>query len=136
VPGAAPVVVVATAASLAYVSEQANPASPEVSPGSPAETGPARAATGPVRDEAGPAADPAEVLRARAGLRPAPPPLEVDTFTLVLIGLGLWAVAFLALLPVRHEHREWLEICVAGFGLGLIGLVLSRNRRFRRGQPR
>jgi Protein of unknown function (DUF2530) len=108
---------------LGYVSEQAEPASPEVSPGSPAET----AAT---------PTDPAELLGARAGLRPAPPPLEVDTFRLVLVGIALWAVAFLALLPVRHEHREWLEICVAGFGLGLIGLVLSRNRRFRRGQPR
>jgi Protein of unknown function (DUF2530) len=71
-----------------------------------------------------------------AGLRPAPPPLEVDTFTLVLVGVGLWVVAFLALLPVRHEHREWLEICAAGFGLGLIGLVLTRHRRFRRGRPR
>ena len=69
-------------------------------------------------------------------MRPAPPPLEVDTFRLVLIGIGLWAVAFLALLPVRHEHRLWLEICAAGFGLGLIGLWLTRNRRFRQGQPR
>ena len=55
---------------------------------------------------------------------------------LVLIGIVLWAVAFLALLPVRHEHRLWLEICAVGFGLGLIGLWLSRNRRFRHGRPR
>ena len=71
-----------------------------------------------------------------AGLRPAPPPLEADTFTLVLIGTLLWAVAFLALLPVRHEHRLWLEICAAGCGLGVIGLWLTRNRRFRHGRPR
>jgi hypothetical protein len=141
------------------VSEHANAASPEVSRGDPAETEPARAVTGPAGDDArpvesagmaGPAhpadsvdsvdpvdpVDPVELLRVRAGLRPAPPPLEVDTFTLVLIGIGLWAVAFLALLPVRHEHRGWLEICVAGFGLGLVGLVLSRNRRIRRSRPR
>jgi Protein of unknown function (DUF2530) len=97
------------------VSDQANPASPEVSGDGAAETG---------------------QLPGRAGLRPAPPPLEVDTFTLVLIGIGLWAVAFLALLPVRHEHRLWLGICLAGFGLGFIGLWLTRNRRFRHGQPR
>jgi len=55
---------------------------------------------------------------------------------LVLIGIVLWAIAFLALLPVRHEHRLWLEICAAGFGLGFIGLWLTRDRRFRHGRPR
>ena len=83
-----------------------------------------------------PAEEPSPASPLTSGLRPAPPPLEVDTFTLVLVGLGLWALAFLALLPVRDEHRLWLEICVAGFGLGLIGLFLSRRRRYRRGQPR
>jgi Protein of unknown function (DUF2530) len=97
------------------VSDQANPAPPEGPRVSPAETG---------------------QLPGHAGLRPAPPPLEADTFTLVLIGIVLWAVAFLALLPVRHEHRLWLEICAAGFGLGFIGLWLTRNRRFRHGRPR
>jgi hypothetical protein len=97
------------------VSDQANPGSPEVPRDSAAETG---------------------QLPLRAGLRPAPPPLEADTFRLVLIGIVLWAVAFLALLPVRHEHRLWLEICAVGFGLGFIGLWLTRNRRFRHGRPR
>lgn len=97
------------------MSDEAKPASGEVSQSSAAETG---------------------QLPGRAGLRPAPPPLEADTFILVLIGTVLWAVAFLALLPVRHEHRLWLEICATGFGLGLIGLWLTRNRRFRHGRPR
>ena len=97
------------------MSDQANPASPEDSRDSAVETG----------QQPG-----------RAGLHPAPPPLEADTFTLVLIGIVLWAVAFLALLPVRHEQRLWLEICAAGFGLGFIGLWLTRNRRFRHGHPR
>jgi Protein of unknown function (DUF2530) len=97
------------------MSDQANPGSPERPRLSAAETG---------------------QLLGRPGLRPAPPPLEVDTFTLVLIGIVLWAVAFLALLPVRHEHRLWLEICAAGFGLGFIGLWLTRNRRFRHGRRR
>jgi len=106
---------VATEASLAYVSEQADPASQEAPRVSAAE---------------------AAQIPGRAGLRPAPPPLEADTFTLVLIGNVLWAVAFLALLPFRDEHRLWLEICAVGLGLGLIGLWLSRNRRFRHGRPR
>jgi Protein of unknown function (DUF2530) len=97
------------------VSEQADPGSPEASRLPAAEIG---------------------QIPGRAGLRPAPPPLEADTFTLVLIGIVLWAVAFVALLPVRHEHRLWLEICAAGIGLGFIGLWLSRNRRFRHGRPR
>jgi hypothetical protein len=113
------------------VSDQANPVRPEVSPDFPAET-----IQHPDSTEPSAGADAVEVLGGRAGLRPAPPPLEADTFTLVLVGIGLWAVAFLALLPVRHEHRLWLEICVAGFGLGLIGLFLSRKRRYRRGRPR
>jgi Protein of unknown function (DUF2530) len=99
------VVVVVTADSLAYVSEQANPSSEDVSPRHPAET---------------------------ARLRPAPPPLEVNTFTVVLIGEVLWLVAFLAVLPFRDGHRIWWETCLAGFGLGLIGLFLTRHRRPRR----
>jgi hypothetical protein len=97
------------------VCDEANPVSPDVSGDAAAETG---------------------QLPGLAGLRPAPPPLEADTFMLVLIGIVLWGVAFLALLPVRHEHRLWLEICVAGFGLGFIGLWLTRNRRFRHGRAR
>jgi hypothetical protein len=97
--------VVDTAASLAYVSDQANPSSGDVSPGH--------------RPEAG-------------GPRPAPPPLELNIFTVTLIGEVLWLVAFLAVLPFRDGHRLWWETCVAGFGLGLMGLFLTRHRRPRR----
>ncbi|HEV7653545.1 MAG TPA: DUF2530 domain-containing protein [Mycobacteriales bacterium] len=65
-------------------------------------------------------------------LRPAPPPLEVDTFTVVLIGMGLWVLAFLALLPFRDGHGVWLQSCAVGFGLGFLGLLMTRNRRHRR----
>lgn len=112
VAGAASVVV--TTDSLAYVSHQANPRPEDVAGRHPAETG------NPLR----------------AGLRAAPAPLEADTFMLVLVGMGLWALGFLALLPVRHGHGLWLQTCAVGFGLGIIGLVLSRNRRYRNGEPR
>jgi hypothetical protein len=96
------------------VSDQANPRPEDVTGGHSTET------VGPLR----------------AGLRPAPPPLEADTFVLVLVGMAVWALGFLALLPVRDGHGLWLQTCAVGFGLGLIGLFLARNRRYRRGQPR
>jgi hypothetical protein len=97
------VVVVVTAASLAYVSEPADPPPEEVPPHG-VET---------------------------RGLRPAPPALEANTFALVALGEALWVVAFLVLLPFRDGRGLWLETCVAGFGLGLLGLFLSRHRRGR-----
>jgi hypothetical protein len=97
------VIVVGTAASLEYVSEPADPPPEEVPPHA-VETG---------------------------GLRPAPPALEVNTFALVALGEALWVVAFLVLLPFRDGRGLWLETCVAGFGLGLLGLLLSRHRRGR-----
>jgi hypothetical protein len=93
---------VATAASLASVSEQADQS----------------------------AGDGAAGHRPAPGrLRPAPPPLELNAFTVVLIGEVLWLAGFLAVLPFRDEHPGWWQTCVAGFALGLIGLFLTRHRR-------
>lgn len=94
--------VVVTADSLAYVPQPANPPPEEISGRHPAET---------------------------RGLRPAPPPLEVDTFALVAIGEALWLLAFVVLLFFRDGHGLWLQTCAAGFLLGLLGLYASRNRR-------
>jgi hypothetical protein len=94
--------VVVTADSLAYVPQPANPSPEEISVHHP--------------------------LEAR-GLRPSPPPLEVDTFALVMIGEALWLVAFVVLLFFRDGHGLWLQTCAAGFLLGLLGAFLSRTRR-------
>jgi hypothetical protein len=59
----------------------------------------------------------------------------VDTFTMVLAGMAAWVLAFLVLLPFRDGHGLWLQTCAVGFGLGFLGLVLSRNRRVRRRRP-
>lgn len=64
-----------------------------------------------------------------------PPPVQIDTGRIVLIGTALWFVAFVVLLPFYgwlgdHGHRVWLWTCLAGWILGLIGyLILRRHRR-------
>jgi uncharacterized protein DUF2530 len=61
-------------------------------------------------------------------------PLDVDGVRTVAIGSVIWIVAFLAMLPFigtlrDHDKLSWLWICIAGFGLGLIGLEYCRRRR-------
>ncbi|MPZ95526.1 MAG: DUF2530 domain-containing protein [Propionibacteriales bacterium] len=61
-------------------------------------------------------------------------PLDVDGVRTVAVITSLWIVAFLALLPfygtlVSTGRTWWLWTCVAGFGLGLIGLEYCRRRR-------
>jgi hypothetical protein len=67
-------------------------------------------------------------------LKTPPEPVQVDSRRIVLIGTGLWFVAFVALLPFydwlsRHGHRIWLWTCLAGWILGLVGLALVRKHR-------
>jgi hypothetical protein len=67
-------------------------------------------------------------------LRPSPPPLEANDVAIVGGGTVLWFVAFLALLPFHSTLAEqgrgdWQWICLAGGGLGLIGLWYCRARR-------
>ena len=69
---------------------------------------------------------------------PQPPPVQMNTGRIILVGTGIWFVGFLALLPFygwlgRHDHRIWLWTCLAGWVLGLIGFVLvGRHRRLGR----
>lgn len=69
-------------------------------------------------------------------LQPPPEPVEAHTTRIVLIGTVLWALAFLALLPFGDEladadRSSWPWVCLAGVGLGLLGLVICirRDRR-------
>lgn len=50
------------------------------------------------------------------------------------IGTAIWFVAFIVLLPFygwlgRHGHHVWLWTALAGWLLGLAGLVLVRKHR-------
>jgi RsiW-degrading membrane proteinase PrsW (M82 family) len=68
--------------------------------------------------------------------RPDPEPLEVNEKRIVLVGLALWAVAFVVLAVFfrddlrRHDATWWLWACLVGIVLGLYALrFVSRRQR-------
>lgn len=68
-------------------------------------------------------------------------PLDVDGVRTVQVGIAVWFVAFLALLPfwgslADADRTWWLWTCLAGCGLGLIGLEYCRRRKAARGRRR
>jgi drug/metabolite transporter (DMT)-like permease len=83
-------------------------------------------------------------LDAVTGDKPKPPPLDPPMVPFSLAGLGVFAVAGLALLPFRgwlstHGDTDWLWVCLAGFLVGLPGLAVMirhdvRRRRRRSGR--
>jgi multidrug transporter EmrE-like cation transporter len=57
----------------------------------------------------------------------APPPLQVDSARVVLVGIGLWAVALVVLLLLGERvDRMWTWTCLAAIGLGLLGLWIMK----------
>jgi hypothetical protein len=63
-----------------------------------------------------------------------PPAVEINVRRIVAVGTAIWFVAFVVLLPFydwlgRHDHRIWLWTCLAGWVLGLIGLLIMRRHR-------
>jgi hypothetical protein len=70
--------------------------------------------------------------RRAAPRRPALEPLEVDSVKVVAIGTVLWGIAFLALVPFWGRLQDsgrawWLWTCLAGLGLGLLGVEVCRR---------
>jgi hypothetical protein len=68
-------------------------------------------------------------------------PLDVDGVRTVQVGVALWVIGFLALLPfygrLRDSGHGWmLWTCAAGCGLGLLGLEYCRRRRLVRTERR
>lgn len=63
-------------------------------------------------------------------------PLDVTGVRTVAVGACLWLVALVVLIPFYGTLRDsgrgwWLWTCVAGLGLGLVGLEYCRRRRSR-----
>jgi Protein of unknown function (DUF2530) len=61
-------------------------------------------------------------------------PLDVDGVRTVQVGVALWAIGFLALVPfygrLQDAGHSWLLwTCAAGCGLGLLGLEYCRRRK-------
>ncbi|TIC82016.1 DUF2530 domain-containing protein [Nocardioides sp. GY 10127] len=64
-------------------------------------------------------------------------PLDTDGVRTVTVGTALCFLGFLALIPFygwleQTERTWWLWVCLAGTGLGLLGLEYVRRRRDRR----
>lgn len=61
-------------------------------------------------------------------------PMDVDGVRTMTVGTIAWGVAVIALLPFlgtlsESDRSWWIWTCIAGFGLGLIGLEYCRRRR-------
>lgn len=66
--------------------------------------------------------------------REAPEPLEANDVATVTVGTIVWFALFLVQLPFYgwysdHGHTWWIWTCLAGAGLGLIGLKYTTARR-------
>jgi hypothetical protein len=73
-------------------------------------------------------------MRKRSPLREAPEPLEADDVATVAVGTVIWFVLFAVQLPFYgwysdHGHAWFIWSCLAGGGLGLVGLRYVRARR-------
>jgi hypothetical protein len=60
--------------------------------------------------------------------------MEVNEAKVIWIGIGLWTAAFLILLPFRKTlmqdgHGWLLYTCLAGAGLGMLGLPMVTRRK-------
>lgn len=69
--------------------------------------------------------------------RPKVEPIDEDGVRAAEIGALVWLVAFVGLLPFwgplrSHGHTWLIWMCLAGFGLGAIGMEITRRRRARR----
>jgi hypothetical protein len=64
-----------------------------------------------------------------------PEALQINPRQVIAVGIALFFVAFVVLLPFwswlgEHHHRDWLWTTLAGWLLGIAGwLLMGRHRR-------
>lgn len=61
------------------------------------------------------------------------PPMDVDGVRALTVGTVIWLVAFVGMLPFYGRLQDsgdgwWLWTCLAGFGLGALGIEYARRR--------
>ena len=68
--------------------------------------------------------------------RTDPAPVVTDDRKAMVVGLALWLVALIAVLIAlptltASDQAWWLEMCVTGLVLGVIGIAYTQRRRGR-----
>lgn len=68
--------------------------------------------------------------------RPDPEPVKTDDRKAMLVGIALWLVALAVLLVMLPQllasgMTRWLWTCVAGIGLGMLGILYTHQRQRR-----
>lgn len=60
-------------------------------------------------------------------------PLDVDGVAVMTIGTVLWGVALVVLLATgirpADDNGWYLGVCIAGMGMGALGIIYTRRRR-------
>ncbi|GEK21498.1 DUF2530 domain-containing protein [Cellulomonas xylanilytica] len=79
---------------------------------------------------------PSLIARLLHPTRTPPPPVDVDLGRVMLVGTGVWTVAFVvAAVLAWGEDASWMPawVCATGIVLGLLGMVWARRNTARRG---
>lgn len=79
---------------------------------------------------------PSLIARLLHPTRTPPPPVDVDLGRVMLVGTGIWAVAFVVavLLAWEDDDASWMPawVCATGALLGVLGMLWARRNTARR----
>ncbi|KQT02234.1 DUF2530 domain-containing protein [Cellulomonas sp. Leaf395] len=79
---------------------------------------------------------PSLIARLLHPTRTPPPPVDVDLGRVMLVGTGVWAVAFVVavVLAWAGDDASWTPawVCATGVVLGLLGMGWARRHSVRR----